>query len=160
MSARVLNSHSAEETERLGERLAQALRPGDVLALTGDLGAGKTCFVRGLARGLGIGEPVTSPTFNMLLVHQGTLTLYHFDLYRLEREAELEDIDFRETLELGGVSAIEWGDRFPRSLPVDVLFVELTVTGDSSRSMELRPSGPRSEALAVALYALASEESR
>jgi tRNA threonylcarbamoyladenosine biosynthesis protein TsaE len=145
-----LHTRSAAETERAGEVLAPLLAPGDVVALTGDLGAGKTRLVQGVARALGVEEPVTSPTFNLLLVHPGALPLYHFDLYRLERESELEDIGFFETLESDGFSMIEWGDRFPAALPADRLVVSIERTGDQSRLLALDARGPRSEALASA----------
>ncbi|MRS12701.1 MAG: tRNA (adenosine(37)-N6)-threonylcarbamoyltransferase complex ATPase subunit type 1 TsaE [Actinobacteria bacterium] len=139
---------SAESTRRAGKSLARFLRPGDVVALAGDLGAGKTQLVGGVATGLGVDEPVTSPTFNLLLVHPGALPLYHFDLYRLEREAELEDLAFYETLEGDGVSVIEWGDRFPRALPADHLLVTIRRRGPEDRVFELLPSGSRSAELA------------
>ena len=111
----------------MGAVLGSLTAPGDVIALAGPLGAGKTRLAQGIARGLGIVEPVPSPTFNLLLVHPGELPLYHFDLYRLERPSELEDIDFYETLEADGVSVIEWADRFPEELPEERLDVLLEV---------------------------------
>jgi len=149
---------SAEETERAGALLGVLLRPGDVVALAGDLGAGKTQLVRGAARSLGVEEPVTSPTFNLLLVHPGTLPLYHFDLYRLERESELEEIGFYETLEADGASLIEWGDRFPASLPEDRLLVVVHRTGATERRFELHPEGTRGQSLAAAWLAALHEE--
>jgi tRNA threonylcarbamoyladenosine biosynthesis protein TsaE len=143
-------TRSAAQTERAGAELAALVRPGDVVALAGDLGAGKTHLVQGVARGLGVDGPVTSPTFNLLLVHHGRLTLYHFDLYRLEREADLEEIGFYETLEGDGISMIEWGDRFPGALPPDRLLVVIRRTGAESRRFDLLPTGPRSEAIARA----------
>ncbi|MBN1192644.1 MAG: tRNA (adenosine(37)-N6)-threonylcarbamoyltransferase complex ATPase subunit type 1 TsaE [Coriobacteriia bacterium] len=140
---------SPEQTEQAGMLLGPLLRPGDVIALAGDLGAGKTHLVQGVARALGVDEPVTSPTFNLLLVHPGPLPLYHFDLYRLEQETELEDIGFYETLEGDGVSLIEWGDRFPRSLPADSLVVAIHRIGETARCFELTWGGPRSTALAA-----------
>lgn len=149
-----LISTSREQTERMGELLATLLRPGDVVLLSGDLGAGKTQFSKGVARGLGVCEPVTSPTFNILLVHEGTdMPLFHFDLYRLEHESELEDIDYFGTLEDGGVSLVEWGDRFPAAMPEDALSVTIGITGDDSRSIEIVPSGSRSTQLADAWMA-------
>lgn len=144
MDAR-FTTDSAQATELAGSLLAPVLAPGDVIALSGDLGAGKTHLVQGVAVGLGVEDPVTSPTFNLLLVHPGRLPLYHFDLYRLERAAELEDIGFYETLEGDGVSMIEWGDRFPRELPPDHLLVVVHRTGDETRTFELTASGPRAE---------------
>lgn len=138
------------ETARAGMALAPLLRAGDVIALSGDLGAGKTRLVKGVARGLGVDEPVTSPTFNLLLVHPGDLPLYHFDLYRLEREDDLEEIDFYAVLEGDGVSMIEWGDRFPAALPADHLLVTIHRAGAERRAFELEATGTRSGALASA----------
>lgn len=152
-TAYTLLTGSAEETRHAGELLATVLLPGDVLALAGDLGAGKTCLVQGIARGLGVSEPVTSPTFNILLVHPGTLPLYHFDIYRLENESELDDIDFFETVEGDGVSAIEWGDRFPAALPPDHLAVTIHLAAEGLRRFEVVPGGVRSRALAEAWHA-------
>lgn len=144
------HTNSPEETERAGDVLGQLTRPGDVIVLTGDLGAGKTHLVQGLASALGAAERVTSPTFNLLLVHPGPVPLYHFDLYRLEREDELEDIAFYETVEGDGVSAIEWGDRFPASLPHDRLLVEIHREGEQARRFDVDGRGARSEELAAA----------
>jgi tRNA threonylcarbamoyladenosine biosynthesis protein TsaE len=156
--SRMIVTHSAEETARAGEALAALLEPNDVLSLAGDLGAGKTCLTQGVACGLDVQEPVTSPTFNLLLPHPGRTPLYHFDLYRLQRVEELEDIAFWETLEADGVSVIEWGDRFPEALPDDRLSVEITVSDDGSRRLALHPSGPRSTALADAWISAMAEE--
>lgn len=150
MTDHVIHTASGQETAHAGRLLARLLQPGDVVTLTGDLGAGKTCLVKGVAAGLGVIEPVTSPTFNILVVHCGTLDLYHFDLYRLERAAELEDIDFWGTLEAGGVSFIEWGERYPEALPDDHLAVAIEIDDDESRTFTLAPTGPRSSALAAA----------
>ena len=140
----------AEATRAVGAALAPLLRAGDVLLLTGDLGAGKTQLTKGLAFGLGVAEPVTSPTFNILLVHEGRLPLYHFDLYRLVRAEELEDVDYFGTLEAGGVAVVEWGDRFAEALPSDGLAVTLHIVGDEDRRIELESLGPRGAELAEA----------
>lgn len=141
-------THSVVETERAGALLAPLLRAGDVVALAGDLGAGKTHLVQGVARGLGVTDPVTSPTFNLLLVHPGALPLYHFDLYRLEEARELEDIGFFETIEADGVSFIEWGDRFPGVLPHDHVLVSIARGTDDERRMAIESSGARGRELA------------
>lgn len=141
---------SEDESVRAGMALAPLLRAGDVIALSGDLGAGKTQLAKGIARGLGVDEPVTSPTFNLLLVHPGTLPLYHFDLYRLERIDDLEEIDFYAVLEGDGVSVIEWGDRFPEALPADHLLVTIHRAGADARDVALAATGMRSGALAEA----------
>ncbi len=145
-----ITTGSAGETEQAGVLLGGLVCAGDVIALAGDLGAGKTHLVQGVARALGVEEPVTSPTFNLLLVHPGPLALYHFDLYRLACEDDLEQIDFYATIEGDGVSMIEWGDRFPRALPHDRLLVNIHTVGDTVRSFELVPEGARSTELARA----------
>ena len=104
-------THSAAETEALGERLAARLTGGDVIAYTGDLGAGKTAFTRGLARGLGITDRVTSPTFTIVNEYEGgRLPLFHFDMYRLSSSDELYDIGWEDYLARGGVCAVEWSE--------------------------------------------------
>lgn len=143
-------SSGADATGTAGEALAPLLAPGDVLLLSGDLGAGKTTLVRGIAHGLGVAEETTSPTFNIMLVHPGRLTLYHIDLYRLDDADQLEDIDYWETLEADGVAAVEWGDRFPEAQPTDHLAVEISITGDEERIIGLLPSGSRGAQLARA----------
>lgn len=148
--AGVLVTRSPSETVRAGEVLAQVLAPGDVVVLTGDLGAGKTHLVQGVARGLGVDEPVSSPTFNILVVHPGRLPLHHFDLYRLERAEELDDIGFVEMLESGGVSLIEWGDRFPEELPHDHLVVSIRMLEQDERVFEVSATGERSAAVSEA----------
>jgi tRNA threonylcarbamoyladenosine biosynthesis protein TsaE len=138
------------ETHEVGRLLAGLTMPDDVIALAGGLGAGKTALVQGLAEGLGVEGRVPSPTFNLLLVHPGVRTLYHFDLYRLEHARQLEDIDFYETLERGGVSAIEWADRFWAEMPPERLDVGIDVLDESRRRLELTPRGGRAETLAHA----------
>lgn len=144
----VLRTANEQATFDAGRALAGMLLPDDVVSLSGDLGAGKTVLVRGVADGMGVVGPVTSPTFNILLLHPGRLTLYHFDLYRLEREGQLEDVDFYGTLEAGGVSFVEWGERFPDALPPDHLAVSLRIAENDTRALELLPTGPRSRTLA------------
>lgn len=161
-------SASPEDTENAGRALASVLVPGDVVVLTGDLGAGKTRFTKGVAAGLGVEAPVTSPTFNILLVHEGEMPLYHFDLYRLDEPLQLEDIDYFATLESDGVSVVEWGDKFTEAEPLDGVLVTLSVTGDSERRAEARPYGTRGEAvlrrwcraLDVSLRPLLEEDAR
>ena len=106
-------SHSVEETEALGETLGKTLQPGAVVAYFGGLGMGKTAFTRGLARGLGCTERVTSPTFTIEMVYEGgRLPLYHFDLYRLDDPDQLEDTGLFDVLGADGVCSIEWGEQF------------------------------------------------
>lgn len=118
-------SHSPGDTEALGERLAKRLRPGDVVAFTGALGAGKTAFTRGLARGLGCHARVTSPTFAIVNEYDGALPLFHFDLYRLASADDLYDIGWDDYLERGGVCVVEWSERAVSALPADAIVVDI-----------------------------------
>ena len=109
-------SHSERETEDLGARLGAALRPGTVIAYTGDLGAGKTAFTRGLARGLGVTDRVTSPTYTIVNEYEGNIPLFHFDMYRLSSSEDLFDIGWEDYLSRGGVLAVEWSERVEDAL--------------------------------------------
>ena len=121
-------SASARETMELGRGLAALAQAGDVVVLTGDLGAGKTQFAKGFAAGLGVDDEVTSPTFTIMIEYVGDeLPLLHFDLYRLEDAAALEDIDYFGMLESGAVCLVEWGDKFPEALPADYLEVSFSL---------------------------------
>ena len=118
-------SHSTEETEALGAELARSLRPGDVIAYLGDLGAGKTAFTRGLARGLGCTGRVTSPTFTIVNEYEGPIPLFHFDMYRLGDADELFDIGWEDYLARGGVCAVEWSERIPEEIPGDAIQITI-----------------------------------
>ena len=127
-------TNTPEETEALGARLARALEPGAVVAFTGDLGAGKTAFVRGLARGLGVQDRVTSPTFTIVNEYEGgRLPLFHFDLYRLGCADELFDIGWEDYLARGGVCAVEWSERMEELLEPGTIRVDLRRGEDESR---------------------------
>ena len=128
-------TNSPEETEALGRRLGEKLSPGAVVAFTGDLGAGKTAFTRGLARGLGISERVTSPTFTIVNEYEGgRLPLFHFDLYRLGSADELFDIGWEDYLARGGVCAVEWSENAAGALEEDAVRVDIRRgEGDSRR---------------------------
>ncbi len=127
-------TNTPEETEALGARLARALEPGAVVAFTGDLGAGKTAFVRGLARGLGVQDRVTSPTFTIVNEYEGgRLPLFHFDLYRLGSADELFDIGWEDYLARGGVCAVEWSERMEELLEPGTIRVDLRRGEDESR---------------------------
>jgi tRNA threonylcarbamoyladenosine biosynthesis protein TsaE len=136
------------ETEALGERLARAAFPGAVLLLDGPLGAGKTVLVRGLARGLGVAGPVTSPTFTILDVHEGPLPLVHVDLYRVESPAELRSVDLDEVFAAGGVAAVEWPRWLLASPPAGSLHVRLDPV-PGGRRVRLEPLDPRWSAAAT-----------
>ena len=121
-----LLSHSPAETEAIGARLAESLEPGAVVAFTGDLGAGKTAFTRGLARGLGVQERVTSPTFTIVNEYPGgRLPLFHFDMYRLGSADELFDIGWEDYLARGGVCAVEWSENVSDALEPGAIRVDI-----------------------------------
>ncbi len=151
-SAIDLVSHSSLHTERLGERLAAHAVAGDVIALWGELGTGKTVLARGIAIGLGIDEEtVTSPTFIILHEHfGGRLALYHLDLYRLA-QSQLGSTGWEEALDSGGVTVIEWPDRAGDDLPADRVDVRLEHVAETKRKVTIEPSGPRSRRLVDAL---------
>jgi tRNA threonylcarbamoyladenosine biosynthesis protein TsaE len=139
----LIETTSAKETKKLAARLGELLQPNDVILLNGDLGAGKTTFTQGLAEGLGIHAPVTSPTFT--LVHEyrgGRLLLFHFDSYRLAGAEEIADLGFEEYLERGGVVVVEWAERLGWLMPNVRLDVTLSGEGDS-RTIQLEPHGNR-----------------
>ncbi len=147
-------SGSAQDTERFGEVAAASLADGDVLVLTGGLGVGKTRLTKGIARGLGDGHPVTSPTFALMAVHDGgRIELFHFDLYRLEHAFELEDTGIYDVLGYEGVCVLEWGEQFQDELTDEYLGVIISrVDGDESlREIALEPHGARAERLAAAV---------
>lgn len=141
-----LRSGSVDETRALASALAELARPGDLLLLVGDLGAGKTAFAQGFGQGLGIDERITSPTFTLAREHRGgRLLLHHLDVYRLDQIAEVHDIGLPELLDEGGVTLIEWGDAIAPALPADFLEVRLSFVdddGEDDRTIELRVVGP------------------
>lgn len=128
----VFMTSSPAETEGLGERLAAFLKPGQIIAYLGDLGAGKTAFTRGLARGLGVTENVTSPTYTIVNEYlSGRLPLFHFDMYRLSSAEELFDIGWEDYLERGGICAVEWSENVMEALD-GAIFVRLERTDRKS----------------------------
>lgn len=138
-------SNSAQETEALGERLAARLRPGDVIAYTGDLGAGKTAFTRGLARGLGVIDRVTSPTFTIVNEYEGgRLPLFHFDLYRMDSPEELFDIGWEDYLARGGVCAVEWSENIADALEEDAIRVDIRRGEHDDQRIITITGGPQS----------------
>ncbi|HEY2343676.1 MAG TPA: tRNA (adenosine(37)-N6)-threonylcarbamoyltransferase complex ATPase subunit type 1 TsaE [Chthoniobacteraceae bacterium] len=135
-------SHSAAETFALGVRVAESARAGDVFALRGDLGAGKTHFVKGLAAGLGANpEAVTSPTFTLIHEYEGRhLRLIHFDFYRLESEDEAASLGFDDYLDGSGVLAIEWADKFPAMLPTPARWFDFKIGAGDEREISEEPT--------------------
>jgi tRNA threonylcarbamoyladenosine biosynthesis protein TsaE len=133
-------SRSAEETQALGQRLGARLGGGDVVACIGPLGAGKTCFLQGLARGLGVTADVTSPTFVLVNQYRGRLPIYHVDAYRTGSLAELVDLGLEEMLHGEGVTIVEWADKLLPLLPSRTIMVTIAGLGDEPRQIEL--AGP------------------
>jgi len=150
---------STDETIALGIRLGAALESGDILVLTGDLGAGKTQLTKGIAAALGVTDDVTSPTFNILMVYEGAqMPLYHFDLYRLDDPDQLEDIGLYEMLDGDGVCVIEWGEQFadeigPERLDVYLMRLDAQAAAgeEPPREVRLVAHGSRAEELVAAL---------
>jgi tRNA threonylcarbamoyladenosine biosynthesis protein TsaE len=128
---------SIEETLELGRKMSLELKPGDVIALSGVLGAGKTCLVKGIALGLGIGEPVTSPTFTIIQEYDGRIPLYHIDLYRITDPAELDDLGIEEYLHGDGVTVIEWPEKAASLLPHYTLAVGISVLDGGRRQFTM-----------------------
>lgn len=133
-------SKSVEDTMAAGERLAGRLKPGDVVALTGELGSGKTVFTKGIARGLGVKNVkyVNSPTFVIIKEHKGRMPLYHFDLYRLDHSSPIDAESFSEYFYGSGVTVVEWADKIRRLLPKRRIEVALSVSGEGKRNIRIR----------------------
>ncbi len=148
-----LTTHSRDETIAFGRRLGQLLGPGDVVALRGPLGSGKTTLTKGLAEGLGVEEPrwVTSPTFVLVHQYQGRLPVYHIDAYRLRGPADAEAIGAEEMFFGDGVTIVEWAERIETALPAERLEVALEIGGEEEREISLKPLGARYVRLAEAL---------
>jgi tRNA threonylcarbamoyladenosine biosynthesis protein TsaE len=143
---------TAADMQAIGERLGRLLAAGDVLALQGPLGAGKTTFVQGVARGTGVpgSRHVASPTFALVNEHPGRVRLVHADLYRIADPRELDELGLRDAFDRAAV-AIEWLDRFPDAAPDERLEIEIEIEADGSRRLTLRPIGARPAALVAAL---------
>ncbi|WP_261134598.1 tRNA (adenosine(37)-N6)-threonylcarbamoyltransferase complex ATPase subunit type 1 TsaE [Bacillus sp. Marseille-Q3570] len=136
---------SPEETMQFGARLADFLKPGDVITLEGDLGAGKTTLTKGLAKGLHIKRVVKSPTFTIIREYKGRLPLYHMDVYRLEDSDE--DLGFDEYFEGEGVTVVEWAHLIEDFLPDDRLGITIRRVGDDERELTIEPTGERSNSV-------------
>lgn len=134
-----IHSYSEHQTIKLAERLANLLKPGDVLTLEGDLGAGKTTFTKGLASGLGITETVNSPTFTMIKEYQGELPLFHMDMYRMEFSDD--DLGLAEYFHGDGICVVEWADFVKDDLPKERLNIRITYAGDQERLLYFEPHG-------------------
>lgn len=139
----VATTTSVDATRELAAALASLARAGDVIVLAGDLGAGKTAFVQGFGRGMGVTERITSPTFTLVHVYEGRLPIHHLDVYRLDTLSEALDLGLPEMLDDGGVVLIEWGEAILPVLPHDYLEVRLTFgVGDDDRHVAIEPVGP------------------
>jgi tRNA threonylcarbamoyladenosine biosynthesis protein TsaE len=145
-------TRAPDETRRLAAALAELARPGDLLVLAGDLGAGKTAFTQGFGAALGIAERITSPTFTLASRYEGRLVLNHLDVYRLEQLDEVQQLGLGELLDDGGVTIIEWGDSILPALPSNYLEIRFTYgEGDDDRLITFHPVGRRWTARARAL---------
>ncbi|MED1202696.1 tRNA (adenosine(37)-N6)-threonylcarbamoyltransferase complex ATPase subunit type 1 TsaE [Heyndrickxia acidicola] len=143
-------TNSPEETFEFAKRIAALLQPKDVLLLEGDLGAGKTTFTKGLAKGLGIDKTVNSPTFTIIKEYAGRLPLYHMDVYRVQDE--FEDLGFDEYFEGEGVTIVEWAHLIKEQLPKDSLSINIFHLESDKRRFEIKPKGKRYELLCKELF--------
>ena len=140
-------THSPEETAHLAGTIGKIIREGTVICLDGELGVGKTLFVRALARTLGVESDVTSPTFNLMNIYEAACPIVHFDLYRITSEEELEDIGFYEYAEATeGIVLIEWAEKFPDAMPADHLSVRIEALNDEERQFTFVAKGKKSRA--------------
>ena len=128
---RIIETHSPEETWALAAGLADELGPGTVIALHGDLGTGKTCFIQGYAAALGIDEPITSPTYTLIGEYEGRLPLHHIDLYRLSGPEEALGLGLEEYFDANGITAIEWAERAEGLLPPDMLHIQIKADAET-----------------------------
>ncbi|MCC6758570.1 MAG: tRNA (adenosine(37)-N6)-threonylcarbamoyltransferase complex ATPase subunit type 1 TsaE [Candidatus Omnitrophica bacterium] len=150
---KVITTHSPSETQAIGEQLAKLCKGGEIICLSGDLGTGKTTFVKGIARGLKIDEKkVNSPTFVIMnLYEEGRLPLYHFDFYRLEKPEEIGGVGYDEFLYGNGVAVIEWSERFGALMPPENLAIHLAHSGDHDRGLKITAHGERYKKIAEVL---------
>jgi len=142
-----VHSPSADETRRLGRELGRLLEGGDVVALSGELGAGKTCLAQGLALGLGVPPevPVTSPTFTLVGQYPGRVEMRHADFYRVDHVSRLEDAGFSDLLDANGVLVVEWAERFPEALGRERIEIRIEIVSETERHIRLRGCGARAE---------------
>lgn len=129
-----------EEMENLGRELAKTFKPGTIVSLRGSLGAGKTVFARGVARALGINEAIVSPTFTLIQEYEGTLPMYHMDLYRITSVEDFQMTGGEDLMYNGGVCLIEWSEVIQELLPKDTIYIKITVNADSSRTVQIEGS--------------------
>ncbi len=141
---KVYRTESPEETQNLGETFGKTLKPGDVVALIGDLGTGKTCLTQGIARGIGIaaGEVVSSPSYILINEYNGKIPIYHIDLYRLENITEIADLGIGEYIDSDGVCIIEWAERMEEDLPETCIRIYITWEDENTRIIKIQHSIP------------------
>ena len=139
----VLQTKSTLETIRVGKEIGSRLLPGDVLALVGELGAGKTQLIKGLAEGVGMESSayISSPSFTLIHEYPGKIPFYHMDFFRLEREQEAEALGLEEYFQGTGITAIEWADKIPSLLPKELLFICIAIVDKNIRSLEIAGNG-------------------
>lgn len=130
-------SHSEDETQKIGYEVAEKIKKGDVISLTGSLGAGKTVFAKGFAKQLGIEEAIVSPTFTLVQEYDGRVKMYHLDLYRLSGEDEFESMGGEDFLYSDGVTLIEWSEKIESMLPDDTIYVRITINEDLTRTIDI-----------------------
>ena len=136
-------SHSEAQTRRFGARLGELLRGDEIIALEGILGTGKTRWVQGMAYGLQVEDHITSPTFTIVNEYHGRVTLYHIDLYRLDRIEEIMELGLDDYLYGNGVCVVEWAEKGSSLLPAEHLLIQIGYLSDTERSFQLKPSGKR-----------------
>ena len=152
-------THSPEETAHLAGTIGKIIREGTVICLDGELGVGKTLFVRALARNLGVESDVTSPTFNLMNIYEAACPIVHFDLYRISSEEAREDIGFYEYAEATeGIVLIEWAEKFPDAMPADHLSVRIEALNDEERQFTFVAKGKKSRALLEELKRIVDRE--
>ena len=144
-------SNSAAQTIEIARLIGEKLKDGDLLALSGELGSGKTCFTKGLAKGLGVSDKyqITSPTFTLINEYPARCKLYHFDVYRLSGYSELEDLGYEEYFAGNGVVVVEWADKIDKIIPRDSIFINFEYVDENSRKMIIRGLKSRLNELAV-----------
>ncbi len=134
-------SKNAEETESLGIRLGNSLKKGDVISLRGSLGAGKTVLAKGIAKALDIEEAIVSPTFTIVQEYNGSMKMYHMDLYRLSGEDEFESMGGEEFLYPDGITLVEWSEKIESMLPDNTIYVEIGINSDGTREISIKREG-------------------
>ena len=138
---------STSETIRIGKNIGSLLLPGDAVALVGELGTGKTQFIKGLAAGVGVGKPtyISSPSFMLINEYVGKVPFCHIDLFRLKSEKEAEELGLEDYFQGGGITAVEWADKIPSLLPQEIFWIHIHYTGKHTRSFEITGKGKRFE---------------